>query len=206
MAFKEFICKNVILIFFQKTDTQNDFDELVNYVRENAPKLPTVIENVVKCSSTKINTSKNVTNQGEMKVEAEIKKATVLPMQDIDPRKYYIYKTDDDDKNQKFEGQSFIGFDQGQEHLTISNVEIVNGVRQTSNQKSRISLSYGIKPSVLDVSSNDIVSVKVFSGSVKRKHSKLESSTYKSITIREMSKKPKLKQSRQTKKLKTKKK
>ena len=198
MAFKEFICKNVILIFFQKTDTQNDFDELVNYVRENAPKLPTVIENVVKCSSTKINTV--------MKVEAEIKKATVLPMQDIDPRKYYIYKTDDDDKNQKFEGQSFIGFDQGQEHLTISNVEIVNGVRQTSNQKSRISLSYGIKPSVLDVSSNDIVSVKVFSGSVKRKHSKLESSTYKSITIREMSKKPKLKQSRQTKKLKTKKK
>ena len=198
MAFKEFICKNVILIFFQKTDTQNDFDELVNYVRENAPKLPTVIENVVKCSSTKINTV--------MKVEAEIKKATVLPKQDIDPRKYYIYKTDDDDKNQKFEGQSFIGFDQGQEHLTISNVEIVNGVRQTSNQKSRISLSYGIKPSVLDVSSNDIVSVKVFSGSVKRKHSNLESSTYKSITIREMSKKPKLKQSRQTKKLKTKKK
>lgn len=219
----------------QKTDTPNDFDALVVYVQENIPSIEansipvsqsitvepraatactSVVSPDAPCRSAEV---KGETLNKELDIAEQNKalssvlakeRAVTASEKSIDPTKYYVFKGDVE-TDLKFDGQGFIRFGEGQEHIINSRVEIVNGCKLETEQDSK-GKNFGIAPSPLSYAENQQYGHSASKGEiitckgVKRKQVPAETggSTYRSISMKNMKSGDKVKKPRQKNKCK----
>ncbi|XP_053377650.1 uncharacterized protein LOC123529635 [Mercenaria mercenaria] len=162
-----------------RMEEPNDFKELVESIRTNAPHVtdPSVTED--KLLIQKVPVIEPDQSKDKPKADAKTEqfksdtsnetcnKHLCRPV--VDATKYYIYKSETD-KSKSFSGQSFIAFDEGPQCKTI---ETVKGIRVKNERRVRKNpVTFGIQPSLLGTDTDKVERNKSEAASKETDHSK----------------------------------
>ena len=145
----------MLIFVLQKSSEPNDFDGLVESVKQNAPAVEYVPELADKPTQTVtdglVDTNEKVY---ETRKPSEAARTLDNGSEDqvkqndafVDSKKYYIYRTDQ--KTDKFSGQNFIEFGKGDNCVTTEIVEMASGKRSeiSDGPASNSALRLGISP------------------------------------------------------------